>query len=481
MNSPRHKPKFPTFSINALAISCFAVFGALTATQASAKTTVQPIEFGKCGEGLIKSAEVRALAQCGQIVVAQDRSKPNGKMLTLPVMRIPAKGDKVREPIFFLTGGPGASNLGDILPLGRVHNSHDVYFVGYRGADGSSVLTCSEISAEIGKELILSPKGLDGLGKAASSCAARLTSSGFDLGQFTMLNVIDDLEQARVGIGAEKINLLSLSYGSRVAQYYARRHSNTILRSAMFGANPPGHFVFSAYVNDKVVDRLAALCVLDKSCSSQTKDLKKTIYLALTAGSRTGNPKIDDGAVRIAMFLLLYGRDGTKMFLNAAVSAENGDYSGLEQASELVRQTFKDNIFGDMFTKGSTDSYRYNLLKDSFALTDSSVGSPIDILYSTFTSNWPVALLPAEYRTAAMDLTPTLIVSGGIDVATPPIFVEAELMPYLPNGKHIVIKDYGHNDFTRQADAFGEILAGFFSDGSINTSLLTEDAYSFDK
>ena len=461
-------------SLSAIAASLLLPTGPARAGEA------EPITFASCGD-TVKDKAVRAVAQCAQILVPENRAKPDGRKISLPILRVPAQARSTGEPVFFLTGGPGAGNLDEIMPLGAVHEQHDVYFVGYRGADGASALVCPEISKQLGTAPLLSPDGLEGLGAAAASCNARLSASGVDLAHYSMFDVIDDLEQVRNSLGIAKVNLFSISYGTRIAQYYARRFPGSMSRSAMFGANPPGHFVFSAYVNDRILDRLAEICAADKACSARTGDLKKTIRLALTAGERSGNPKIDDGAVRSAMFLMLYGRDTTKIFIDAALEAEGGDYAKLEQLSSLVTVALKGVIHGDMFAKGGTDAYRYPLLRESFQPSADSVGSPLDELYSKFLENWPVIDLPAQYRLAAIDRTPTLIVNGDLDVSTPLLFIEAELMPYLPNGQLIMMKDYGHNDYARQAEAFGEILAGFYGDGSVDRSRLKPDPFSFER
>ena len=54
------------------------------------------------------------------------------------------------------------------------------------------------------------------------------------------MEVIEDLEAARTALGYERINLLSESYGTRVAYLYGVKHPDSIHRSAMIGVNPPG-------------------------------------------------------------------------------------------------------------------------------------------------------------------------------------------------------------------------------------------------
>ena len=52
------------------------------------------------------------------------------------------------------------------------------------------------------------------------------------------------MEAARAALGYDRINLLSYSYGTRVAMIYAWMYPGSIHRSAMIGVNPRGNFAW---------------------------------------------------------------------------------------------------------------------------------------------------------------------------------------------------------------------------------------------
>src|SRR5437867_3628919 len=60
-------------------------------------------------------------------------------------------------------------------------------------------------------------------------------SKKFDLTQYTTANFIEDLEEVRVALGYDQINLIGGSYGSRAALVYLRMHPEHI-RSAAISA-----------------------------------------------------------------------------------------------------------------------------------------------------------------------------------------------------------------------------------------------------
>ena len=91
-----------------------------------------------------EAQDAKYVADCGTLVVPENRADPNSRLIALPVIHVRATGSNPAEPIFWLEGGPGASNMG--FPLGSWFiENHDFVLVGYRGMDGSVVLNCPEV------------------------------------------------------------------------------------------------------------------------------------------------------------------------------------------------------------------------------------------------------------------------------------------------------------------------------------------------
>ncbi len=83
-------------------------------------------------------------AERGTLIAPENRSDPERRLIALPVIRYPASGQQPAEPIFYLAGGPGRSNLG-FKPPPDLLADHDVVLVGYRGVDGSIKLDCPHV------------------------------------------------------------------------------------------------------------------------------------------------------------------------------------------------------------------------------------------------------------------------------------------------------------------------------------------------
>ena len=85
-------------------------------------------------------------ADCGTLVVPENRHEAGSRLIALPVTRIRARSADPAEPIFRLQGGPGITNM-TFPAASRFAEKHDVVLVGYRGVDGSSRLDCPEVTS----------------------------------------------------------------------------------------------------------------------------------------------------------------------------------------------------------------------------------------------------------------------------------------------------------------------------------------------
>ena len=110
-------------------------------------------------------------ADCGSLVVRENRHDPDSRLIALPITRVRAHAAHPGAPIFRLQGGPGITNM-DFPNATRLAARHDVVLVGYRGIDGSSRLDCPEvISAREHARDLLSNKTFASV--AAASAPAR--------------------------------------------------------------------------------------------------------------------------------------------------------------------------------------------------------------------------------------------------------------------------------------------------------------------
>lgn len=447
-----------------------------------------------------ETGEVTFTAECGTLIVPEIWADPNSRLISLPVMQIPSTSNDVTEPIFWLNGGPGQSNIRFSHPqdLEAFLENQDFILVGYRGVDGQVVLDCPEISAALSNPPgeLLSDAALKNYSAAALQCASRLEAEGVDLAGYTMTETIHDIEAARTAFGYQKINLLGASYGSRLAMMYEWMYPQYLQRVIMIGVNPPGSFIWDADVIDAQIGDYALLCAEDHECSSRTNDLSKTMLeVSKKLPKRWLFFPIDPDKVKLITFIMftesirtpgdpvgIYGPAAIDMWQSAA----EGDASGMALAS-LLSKGFLPNFYtwGHTLAMGGgtgeyTDpnrNYPVELYPE-----DSILGAPFSLLMWSMGEGWPAHPISEEYHQVQPSDVETLLESGNIDFMNPPQDGTQELLPYLSNGQQVILKDFGHGNtfWNSQTEARIHLLTNYFNTGEADTSLYIYQPLNFD-
>ncbi|MBN2424084.1 MAG: alpha/beta fold hydrolase, partial [Calditrichaceae bacterium] len=294
-------------------------------------------------------ANTEYIVELGTLTVLENRNKNNSRYIHLPVIRVRTNAEKPLEPVFCLTGGPGMSNLEHVGMKWYLMPNHDIVMVGYRGIDGSSILSCPEVAKAIkGKGDLFSEESIQALGQAWEKSALRLQKEGVDINGYTILDVIEDNELARRAFGYEKIDLQGVSYGTRVAYLYGLIHPESIHRTVMTAVNPPGRFVWERDVLDEQIREYSALWARDSSAEVRSKDLYSDIMRGLNSmPDRWLFLPIDKGKVRCVAFSLLFKNETAALVFDAFIAASQGDYSGFALMSLAY-----DYVMPEMFTWG---------------------------------------------------------------------------------------------------------------------------------
>ena len=489
MTSAAGQPRtLPPTRVVALALIAVVVAGLVYLRLGSAPDRVSVPAGAEAGDLEMKpctygTEEGGAPADCGTLVVPENRSNPESRLIALPVTRIRARSEHPKEPVFRLEGGPGITNM-EFSKASRFTGDHDVVLVGYRGVDGSSVLDCPEVTSALKRSTdLLSDSSFRAFAGGLRSCAKRLTDEGVDLAGYGLTQQVEDMEAARVALGYETIDLLSESAGTRTAMIYAWRHPERIHRSVMIGVNPPGHYLWDPAVTDRQLRRYADLCAKDDSCSKRTDDLvaslKKT---GADLPGRWGFLRINKANVRISSFIGMFETSPEMapltgpMTLDTWLSAADGDPSGMWLLSLLG-----DVVFPRMFTwgefagAGTQDA-------DAVRAYFSAGGDPGSILGNPATSflwaggrmadAWP-ANNDSPYSKVQPSSVETLLVGGELDLSTPPEVATKELLPSLPNGHQVVIPGLGHSGsfFNDQPEAGTRLINTFLDTGRADDSL----------
>src|SRR5580704_10205517 len=432
-------------------------------------------------------------ADCGTLVVPENRADPHSRLIALPVIRIRAHSAHPGAPIFRLNGGPGVTNM-EFPDASRFTANHDVVLVGYRGVDGSTRLDCPEVnSAMEDSGDLLSEQSFRAVAAAYRSCAARLRGDGVDLAGYSIPEEVDDLEAARRALGYHQIDLVSESAGTRVAMIYAWRYPKSIHRSVMIGVNPPGNFLWDAKTTDEQIDRYAALCAQAASCRSRTPDLAASVKSAFAdVPSHWGLLPIEKGDFQAAAFFGLMnetsaggGGIAAPLTINSLLSADEGDASGAWFLSLMAQLVFPSSfVWGDLAAIGRSDATYAKHFYASGANRGSLISAAGNNLIwagGSLVDAWPANPDENEYTHVQNSNIPTLLIGGNLDFATPPEIATSELRPHLKNGREVVLSNLGHSDdFWPYEPAAGtRLINTYLNTGKVDTSLYTHNKVDF--
>lgn len=419
----------------------------------------------------------------GFIQVNEDFSNPQSRRIFLPFYIIKSNAKNPSEPIFWLDGGPGGTNIvseKNIISASpeKLLDKHDFVCVGYRGVDGSTVLASDDINNAL-KGLnsnLLSSESIANVVEKIKDYTAELKKENIDINKYTILDVIEDIEHARKFLGYKSINLLSVSYGTRVALLYGYKYPEIVNKTVMIGACPPNYFLVRPEQAERTIAHYDSIYKKQKNFNGSIREAMRIAFQKMP--SKWSLYKLDADKIKTGTMQALYSRGFAVLAFDAYFNAAyNDDYSGLFMLQKVYDMSTK-SIIGDVFAKTVSADQNSN-----YALEDSNtiLGKNISEIYAQTAKYWQIKSIPAEYTTCKYSEEETLVVSGDLDFRTPAYITEKELMPHLKNGKHVILKNMSHTDVLINVMKTPSFLQAFYDDGIVDTSLIeTVDEINFE-
>ncbi len=252
--------------------SLLVIAGLSVAAFLAAASAASALTFARCGRpGAIR---------CATVTVPLDRTGTAAGTVSLHVERVAATHAATRPPLLALAGGPGDQasattlRLADRLAAGL--RDRDLIVLDQRGVGRSGALHCAGVDA----------------GQLASTalpaCAAQLGASA---GDYTSVDSAEDIEAVRAALGVPQLALYGNSYGTWVAQVYARRHPDRVERLVLDSAISPGDIAdaFDLRPLRRLPGLLRALCS-GRSCRGLTGDLARDTFELLDRMDRRAIP-----------------------------------------------------------------------------------------------------------------------------------------------------------------------------------------------
>ena len=369
---------------------------------------------------------------------------------------------KLPDPVFLLAGGPGQSAIDvapQVMPLfSRLNNRRDIVFVDQRGTGASAPLDCPEAKRETLAEQADNAVQL----RQVLECKAALLKKPYikapaDLGFFTTTLAMQDLDAVRQQLGAAQIDLIGVSYGTRAVLEYMRQFPTAVRRAVLDSVAPPDMVLPTSFSTDgqAAFDALLAACEREAGCAKAYPKLRAE-WAALLASlpkpasaphPLSGAPErftltreMVLGAVRGALY-----NPAMAAALPAAISeAAAGRYEGLVGMGSLLgsRRGLQLAMGMHFSVVCAEDMPLVAQAKDA---PGADFGNAQAQLYRRVCAEWPRGAVPPSFYTVPPSRTPALLLSGGLDPATPPRHGARIAKALGPAAQHVIVANAGHS------------------------------------
>jgi pimeloyl-ACP methyl ester carboxylesterase len=398
-------------------------------------------------------------AQCTTFAVPEDRSKPGGRSIALNIAWIPPRntGDPATDPVFFLAGGPGQAAVATFPALAPVFNDvmkdRGIVLVDQRGTGKSNPLNCkNEASEQFGSDPAAARTWIEG-------CIAELSAKA-DLRRYTTTDAVADLDAVRKAIGADKINLIGVSYGTRMAQQYALRHPQHV-RTVTLDSPVPNTLglgnIFAGNL-DSALQAQFALCKESPACKGRMGDPRAELQSVLTrlranpvqvtyrdgsTGEEVTETMTADhvaGLVRMYSYMPAAGA----LLPQLIHEASQGRYANLMALAKMMQSDMQDAMsMGMQMSVICTEDAASMVTRAEDA--DTVLGNRMVEAMAAMCQAWPKGDKPADFNTPLKGDLPVLVLTGEFDPVTPPRYGEQIANTGLPNARWLNLKGQGHN------------------------------------
>jgi pimeloyl-ACP methyl ester carboxylesterase len=390
--------------------------------------------------------------RCVTLALPVDYAKPDGDKLKLHITVAPAFREAARaDPLFILAGGPGQAGT-DVLVLlnhtfRRVRATRDLVIIDQRGTGLSDKLDCPSSANE------------EALAPAEQDAAVRACLAGIKrpFSAYGTASAARDIEQVRLALGYNAINLWGASYGTRLAQHYARAFPAKVRSLILDGVVAPDQVIPAGGRDGQAALELVfADCAADPACKAAYPALRDE-YAAVAARVASGavqlelpdprtarSVKVDMNSERFlgTIHSILYNAADTRRLPFLIHSAYGNRWQPFVARRNAASDFSSDGPVAQLLHLAvvcAEDLPRLTpaLRKDDEAALTAALVKRIGALCTM------LDVAPAPRQLAGPIKAPVLMLSGEIDPVTPPRRARAagQLMA---RAQHLTVAHVGH-------------------------------------
>jgi pimeloyl-ACP methyl ester carboxylesterase len=386
--------------------------------------------------------------ECGYLILPENRARPNTQFISLHVGIFRNRsGIPNLDPVVKLSGGPGSSGLntaGYLLGKGMdaVLEQRDFIVFDQRGTGYSRPrLDCPERAA-------ITPLLLGGRYSVEESqqaiidsfhrCRDRLIAEGIDLSAYNSAASAADLNDLRLVLGYDKLNLYAISYGTRLALTLMRDYPHVVRSVVLDSAYPLQVNLYTALAPnaERAFNVFFDRCAADPNCSLSYPDLRTVFYrlvdelnthpvwISTYIESDNQNVRLDGGLLIDVLFVGLYNPSVTASMPQMIYDIRDGDYDILRERLALYFDSSP--ALGMQMAVQCSEEFPFNAPEEAYAAAQgvqpqiaAFFPDSVQPLFAVC-KEWTVTPPdPRENLAVSSDL-PALILAGEGDPITPP-------------------------------------------------------------
>ena len=459
-----------------LRITAFVTLLLLAAVAASAAPTLE-LEHCRISAG---PGYPGIKARCGTLLRPLNPDEPAAGQLELAVAVVPALNlDPEPDPLVPLAGGPGAGAIQFYAAYAAafepVRRDRDILLLDQRGTGGSARMDCP-VDDDIVEGQYSNEKTLE----FTEACLEQLPH---DPRFFTTSVAVTDLEALREALGYPELNLLGTSYGTRVAQHFARRFPQSTRALVLDGVVPPQVPLGPEIATEaqRALDQILQRCLADADCGARFPEIdldfqslraelmSEPVHVALP-DPLTGRPQtviLGPNELAGAIRLLAYSPNSIALVPLIVNEAANGNFAPLAAQFQLTVSSLADLLSLGMHNSVMCTEDLPFIDKDGIdyaALEATYIGALQLEALETICSIWPRGPLDDGLAQPLATDIPVLLLSGDADPITPPRYADLAAVE-LGNALHLVGDRQGHGQLA--AGCMPKIVARFIATADV--------------
>ncbi len=404
----------------------------------------------------------------GAFTVPENRGNPDSRMIEIGYVRFPALEGATGAPIVYLAGGPGGSGTGtargrrfDLFMQMRRHGDVIAFDQRGTGLSRNDLPTCVSSVSVSETEPGTDAEYAGAYRQAARECRVFWREQGVGIEGYTTAESVADISDLRAHLGAERVTLWGISYGTHLAMAALKAIPDEIDRAILASAEGLDQTVKLPSRTEAYIERLQAAVNAQPGAAAAYPDIAGMMARVHRRLEAEPMPLMIPGADGARPFLL-QRRDLQQMTsgliadpasaaIALAMYAEIDQAGSANIASAIIARFYELGAPISLQPMSTAMDLASGISAERLAQVEHEAQTALLGAYLNFpmpqlNGVWDGFGLDDDFRAAPTGETPILLLSGTLDGRTYPDSQRAALSR-MAHVDWVIVENAGHNLF----------------------------------